>query len=369
MTNSQPYTFDRVVRILIGIAIFAGALWILNLLKDVLLPFCLACLLAYLLEPFVQYNRRLLKLNGRAVAIFATLLEAFLILGLLGYFLLPLIFDECRQVAILLKDYTQSDNLAILPESVRNLLKDIDYGYIASLLTRQDWINLLNSTFSFLSSGVDAIIGIISWFIVFLYLIFIMLDYDKLFIGFRNLIPPKYRATTLKIGGDIKSSMNHYFRGQALVAFIVGILFCIGFVIIDLPLAIVLGLFIGMLNLVPYLQLISIVPTTMLCLVYSANTGESFWMIFGLCMVVYAVVQVIQDMYLVPKIMGKTMGLNPALILLSLSVWGTLLGFMGLIIALPLTSLLLAYYNQYIIKAKVPEETEQSQHPDETPGV
>ena len=72
-------------------------------------------------------------------------------------------------------------------------------------------------------------------------------------------------------------------------------------------------------------------------------------MIFWECMAVYIIVQCIQDLFLTPKIMGKAMGLNPAIILLSLSVWGALLGFMGLIIALPLTTLLLSYYNIYIV--------------------
>ena len=147
---------------------------------------------------------------------------------------------------------------------------------------------------------------------------------------------------------DVKASMNHYFRGQALVAFIVGILFCIGLSIIGLPMAIVMGLFIGLLNMVPYLQLISLVPTTLLCLVYSADANVSFWQLWWSAMAVYIIVQCIQDFFLTPKIMGKAMGLNPAIILLSLSVWGTLLGFIGLIIALPLTTLLLAYYNLYI---------------------
>ncbi len=354
MTSSQPYTFDRVVRIIIGIAIILGLFWILNILKDVLLPFCVACLIAYIFEPFVQYNRKLLRLKGRSIAIFLTLFEAILAIGLLGYFLVPLIFEECNHVAILLKNYTQSDNIAILPDCINDFLKrNIDFSYIASLLTRQDWMYVIENTFSFLSSGVDVIMGIVGWFIVILYLVFIMLDYDKLMVGFKHLVPPKYRKITFKIGNDIKTSMNHYFRGQALVAFLVGILFSIGFVIIGMPLAIVLGLFIGLLNMVPYLQLISIVPTTILCLIYATETGGSFWHIFGACMAVYAIVQVIQDLFLVPKIMGKSMGLNPAIILLSLSVWGTLLGFMGLIVALPLTSLLIAYYNEYIIKSKI----------------
>ncbi|MDE5744097.1 MAG: AI-2E family transporter, partial [Paramuribaculum sp.] len=147
----------------------------------------------------------------------------------------------------------------------------------------------------------------------------------------------------------IKESMNHYFRGQALVAFIVGILFSIGFLIIGLPMAVALGLFIGLLNMVPYLQLISIIPAGVLCLVYAVGGGGDFWTIFWECIAVYCIVQVIQDLFLTPKIMGKAMGLNPALILLSLSVWGSLLGLIGLIIALPLTTLLLAYYDRYVI--------------------
>ncbi len=164
--------------------------------------------------------------------------------------------------------------------------------------------------------------------------------------------------------------MNHYFRGQALVALCVGVLFCIGFLIIDMPLAIILGLFIGVLNMVPYLQLISLVPAILLCLVCSVDSGVDFWIIFWKCMAVYCIVQAIQDLFLTPKIMGKAMGLNPAIILLSLSIWGTLLGFLGLIIALPLTTLLLAYYDEYLIiiqqrrKRDEPKSIESAKQPE-----
>ena len=125
--------------------------------------------------------------------------------------------------------------------------------------------------------------------------------------------------------------------------------------------AIVLGLFIGLLNMVPYLQLISLIPSTLLCLVCSVDSDVDFWSIWWATMAVYIIVQCIQDLFLTPKIMGKAMGLNPAIILLSLSVWGTLLGFIGLIIALPLTTLLLAYYDQYISVREEPD----SLHSDE----
>ncbi len=353
MQQRQPYTFDRVIRILITITIILVSLWLLNALKGVLLPFFVACLIAYMLEPLVQHNRKLLHLKGRVTAIFVTLFEVVFFIGLLCYLLIPSIIDEMQQISSLLKQYSSSDiTIPFLPDSLHDFLKrNIDFERLSSLFTRQDWIDIAESAFSFISSGVGIIISVISWFIIVLYVVFIMIDYDRLSRGFRRMIPPRYRKTVFKISNDVKNGMNHYFRGQSLVAFLVGVLFSIGFLIIDLPLAIVLGMFIGLLNMVPYLQLISILPTTLLCLVYSVDTGVDFWSIFGASIAVYAIVQVIQDLFLVPKIMGKAMGLNPAIILLSLSIWGSLLGLLGLIIALPLTTLLLSYYHQYVIKA------------------
>ena len=90
----------------------------------------------------------------------------------------------------------------------------------------------------------------------------------------------------------------------------------------------------------------------MLAIVKSAETGQNFWMVLGMALVVFAVVQAIQDTILTPRIMGRVTGLNPALILLSLSVWGALLGLLGMVIALPMTSLLQTYYQRYIIREK-----------------
>ena len=127
-------------------------------------------------------------------------------------------------------------------------------------------------------------------------------------------------------------------------------LFSIGFVIIDFPLAIGFGLFIGLLNMVPYLQLVALVPTVLLSLLKAADTGENFWWILACALLVFCIVQIIQDAIIVPKVMGKITGLNPAIILLSLSIWGALMGIVGMIIALPCTTIILSYYKRYIKK-------------------
>ena len=355
MYTRQPYTLDRVVRLVISAIVVLAIIWLINLLKGVLLPFCVACLIAYMFEPFVQYNKRLLNLKGRTKAIFVTLFEAVFFVAIICYFIVPMMMDEMHNMAVIMRKYAVTEmNVRFLPQSIHDFLRrQVDFNEISDLLTRQEWASLvenaLSTSWSIVTGSISVIMGIFNWFIVVLYVVFIMIDYDRLSRGFRRMVPPRYRSTVFKIGNDIKSSMNHYFRGQALVAFIVGILFSIGFSIIGLPMAVLLGLFIGLLNMVPYLQLISIIPTAVLCLIYAVGGGGDFWTIFGECIAVYCVVQAIQDFILTPKIMGKAMGLNPAIILLSLSVWGTLLGMIGLIIALPLTTLLLSYYDHYII--------------------
>ncbi len=348
---SRPYTFDRVIRLLITLAVVAAILWLLNALKDVLLPFLVACLIAYLFEPFVQFNRQLLHLKGRIVAIFVTLFEAIFLLGMLCYFFVPSIVSEIHSMAALLHNYsTASISIKYLPPELHDMLrKYIDFDLLARKLMEQDMNTVVDKLTMVVSGGLHMVLAIVGWLIVFLYVIFIMLDYDRLMLGFKLMVPPRFRKVTYKVARDIKDSMNHYFRGQALISCCVAVVYCTGFWLAGLPLAVLLGLGTAVLFMIPYCQYISLIPVTLLCLVSSAGGGSDFWTMWWECIATFAAVQIIGDLVLTPRIMGKAMGLNPAIILLSLSVWGSLLGFIGLIIALPLTTLLLSYYEQYVI--------------------
>lgn len=346
----RPFTFDRVVRIIISVVFIAGGIWLLQKLSQVLLPFLVAWLIAYILEPFVQRNRKVLHTKGRILAIMLTLFEVLLLLVVLCVSFMPSIVEEMHQVAVLIRAYATSNyEVRFIPPQVHDfLLRHLDFIEISDILTRQNIESLYYMIGSFITGGVNFVLSAFNWFLVVLYVIFIMLDYERLLRGFKHMVPPRYRTMVFAISDDVKDSMNHYFRGQALIAFCVGVLFSIGFLIVGLPLAIVLGMFIGLLNMVPYLQLVSLPITTILCLVYSVQDRVAFWPLWWECMAVYVVVQCIQDLILTPRIMGKAMGMNPAIILLSLSIWGSLLGIIGMIIALPLTTLLISYYTDYL---------------------
>ena len=220
---------------------------------------------------------------------------------------------------------------------------------IDELLESGKFETIVDTGTSVITSTLNFLFHTLEWLLMFIYVIFILVDYEHLMKGFRLLVPPKYRPIAYKVGDDIKNSMNRYFRGQALIALCAAVFYCIGFSIVGIPLAIVLGILVGILYMIPYFQYVTLIPVTLVCLIDSMGGHVGFWPQLGQCILVYVVSQCICDYVLTPKIMGKAMGLNPAIILLSLSVWGTLLGLIGMIIALPLTTLLLAYYQQYVL--------------------
>lgn len=354
MNNQKKITFDSFIRGVLGGAVFIAVLYLLNRLSGVLLPFFIAWIIAYLMYPIVKFYQNRLGVKNRALSIFLVMLTLVVVLVGASFLILPPMIDECAKLKSLIEVYfAEGGKFTSIPKDITDFVHNyIDWGWIQNNLNSENIIEavkgLLPKMWSLLSTSYNIVLALFTLFIIILYLFFILLDYEEISEGWVGLLPAKHRGFVMTIVNDVKDSMNKYFRGQALVAFCVGVLFSIGFLIIDFPLAIGLGMFIGLLNMVPYLQIIGFIPTIILALLKAADTGESFWIILGLALLVFCVVQAIQDMYLVPKIMGKITGLNPAIILLSLSVWGALMGMLGMIIALPCTTLLLSYYQRYI---------------------
>lgn len=346
-------TFDKFIRGLMVVAGIGLAIYIINLLSAVLLPFFIAWFLAYMIYPTVKFFQYKLRLRNRIVSIVATLLLFVAAIAGFFYLIIPPAIDEFVRFRGVLADLIKETGNSELARSIEKYLQqNFDQNTIIQLLHENNVMEALKEAVAQLWNVVaqtfDFLLTFIGFLMVVLYLFFFLLDYEKIYTGWIKLIPKRSRRFAAALVHDVQSGMDSYFRGQALVAFLVGILFSIGFLIIDFPLAIALGMFIGFLNLIPYMQAIGFIPTILLAMLKANETGESFWLIMlGAC-IVFIVVQSIEDAFLVPKIMGKLMGLNPAVILLALSVWGSLLGLIGLIIALPLTTLFLSYYRRFI---------------------
>jgi predicted PurR-regulated permease PerM len=352
----KKITFDSFIRGIIVCIIVVAILALINRLSGVLLPFFIAWIIAYLIYPLVKFFQYRLHVKNRVLSILCAFITIIAIGGGVAYLFIPPMIEEMSRVHHLLLTYLADGfaNQSHIPTSLSEFIKQhFDQDFLSKYLSEENLTNLAKNAvpklWSILTESISVVFSILASFIILLYVVFILLDYESIAEGWIHLLPKKYRRFTTTLVNDVQTAMNRYFRGQAFVALCVGILFSIGFTIIDFPLAIGLGLFIGALNMVPYLQILGFIPTILLAILKSAETGQNFWIIMAAAVAVFAIVQLIQDSFIVPKVMGKITGLNPAIILLSLSVWGSLMGIMGMIIALPMTTLLLSYYQRFII--------------------
>ena len=337
-------------------------------LYGVLLPFFVSFLLAYVLDPIVGFIQTKCRVRNRALAVCVTLLLAVSIV--------------VGAVAALRKPVTEQVNAAwtgfqnyIAAFNINDYVSAETQEKLLQWQTEWDWQSILanpeltNSIKNLIPSIGNWITGGLSWmsellvvFIGFMYLIFLMIDFPNIRANYSRFIPRKIRPKVVMLMGDIDRNMNAYFRGQATVATCVGILFAIGFTIIGMPMGIAMGLIIGLLNMVPYMQALGIPPCIVLCLIQSAQTGQPGWLTLLMMAAVFVVVQTIQDMVLTPKIMGDVTGMSPAAILLSLSIWGALCGVIGMIIALPITTLIISYYDRFIANRGVSSRAHQADY-------
>ena len=340
------------MRLIIGLVLTAGIIWLLGYLSEVLLPFFVGCFIAYMLQPLVELNRRWIRLDGRIVAVIVTLLEVTVVIGGVIYMFLPSVVSEVNMMADIVKDL--SSGRKPMPESYRRMT-DILSRYFEpdnfeELFSLQHMDTLIRRGSSLVAESVGIVLHTLEWLLTLVYILFILIDYHQITRGFKLIIPGRYRSQVMSVVRDVESSMNRYFRGQGVVAMCAAVFYCAGFSIVGIPLAIPLGLLVGVLYMIPYFQYVTLIPVALLCYICSLTGEVGFWTELGKCALVYVISQCICDYVLTPKIMGKTLGLNPAIILLSLSVWGSLMGLVGMIIALPLTALMIAYYNEYVIK-------------------
>ena len=322
----EKITFDKFIRWFLVAALIFAVFYVLNYLSHVLLPFFIAWFIAYLLNPVVKFVQYKLRVKVRAIAVIITMLLVVTGISCVVYAIVPPMIDQAERLGDAANKYvlhTANGNriMVMVREWIQEYLPQIRH-YLNSADFTATIKNSIPKLFSFLGQTASIVISIIASFITLLYLFFILLDYERLVKNFIRIFPKGQRPFWTDLMQDVEVELNNYIRGQGLVG----------------------------LTLIPYMHALAFIPMIFLSLIKAVDTGQNFWVVFGTATLVFAIIQLICDLIVTPKIMGKAMNLNPAILLLSLSVWGSLLGFIGLIIALPLTTLIIAYWKRYVTK-------------------
>lgn len=353
----REFTFDRIARMLVLSVLILLIYVAVQAIWSIILPFLLAGIFAYVMMPLVRFFQYTLRLRSRGLSVILTLLLLGAVVYLAVIFIIPSINAEIEKTLQVISGYSSGQDILtmILPRNIRNYLNGgLRWGNFPQQLSLEKILENVKLLLDQVGGIINSTLSIFSWGLVFLigfvYFVFILLDFENLGRGFISLFPKTLRPTIRTISMDLDRYMNNYFRGQALVAMSVGILLSIGFNIIGLPLATAMGIFIGILNFIPYMQALGIIPLGLASLLMAAQTGENAFVCMLLAYGVLMIVQIIQDMIIVPRIMGQTMGMRPSLILLVLSIWGYLLGFFGMLIALPITMFIYSLYMRYVLQ-------------------
>ena len=353
------WNLDRVMKLLFACVGCAALFWLLAYLADVLLPFGIAFLFAYMLDPLVCLVQRKVRSRiGASVLVLAGALA--LTVGTL-LLLAPAVTRQAMHLGDLLSALASDtawqerldpylpaqwkERLAAMfsEEQLSSTLRNADFwSYAQSLLSK-----LLPGAMGVLSGSARLIAWCAGAVMVGVYMVFMLIEFPSLRAQLASLVPGEYKEQVFSFAREFDQILGKYFRAQTLVSACMGIVFSIGFSIMGLPLAIPFGLFIGLLSMVPYMQLASVPPAMLLGLVYSLDTGMPYWQTMLIILAIYGIVQLVQDLVLTPRIMGGALGLSPVAILLSLSVWGKLLGLFGMLMAIPFTCVLATTWNKY----------------------
>lgn len=358
----QEITFDRFIRGTLFVALLALFVAGINWLSAVLLPFFAAWAIAWILAPVVNFLYVRCYIRPRFVAVVLTLILAIAIAVGALWLIVPPFLDGILHIKDALLRYLENDSgHVVLPNWMQNLLQEwLDSLQLENKLKQGNVLQMLRTSlphvWNVVQSTANVVISLASSAFALLYLVLLLADYDHYATVWLKYVPRSQRAFWEKLSNDVAHNMRGYFRGQVLVAISNGVMFSIGFWLIGLPMPVGMGVFVGVLSFIPYIQVLGILPAALLALLQMADTGSSFWGMMALVIVVYIVVQVLQDTIFTPRIMGRIMGLSPAVVLLSLSVWGYIAGIIGLMVALPLTTLMLAYYQRYILEEAVEDE-------------
>lgn len=361
--NTSIFNRKWLVRTTITLVVLVALYLLIRRLSGVLLPFLISFVVAYMLAPIVNFFQHKCRLKNRVLSVVVTIL---LVIGLLTgavAAVVPAISRQATSLSQSVKTYvSQWDGSEYFSprtnERLEQIIQSLDIKTLLQSEEVQQGIKkVIPILGDWISSGVNAILSLAVVFVCLMYIIFLLIDYEKISTNWHKYLPERFRDSIVMLMRDLDRNMNAYFRGQALVAAINGILFAIGFQIIGLPMGIGLGIMIGVLNLVPYMQILGAFPAVLLGLIQAAETARPLWVVLLCIAAVFIFVQIAENMVLVPTIMGNVTGMGPAWILLSLSVWGSLLGFVGMIIALPVTTLIVSYYKRFVLH--IPEQPTQ----------
>jgi predicted PurR-regulated permease PerM len=353
-----PQTRRTLIRVAAGLAFLTAMTWLLLALESVTTMVMVAFFLAYILNPLVE---RLDKLGmGRPLAALIILFMGLSLFVALLLFIIPAIVEEVSHFARMAPAYfVKLGELLFRLVETLNVNIPQDWNEVTGFLvergreliprTAQIFTQVISSVFRSTLHLIAAVFQVVLVPVIAYYLMVSLPPIKK---GVADLIPPYLRTPVLEKLGEIDQILAGFVRGQLTIALILACLYTLGFMIIGIDLAVVLGLVSGILFIIPYVG--TLFGATFGSLMALAKFGDLIHVFYVLAWI--AAVQTVEGYLLTPRIVGHAVGLHPVVYILALIVGAQLFGFVGLLVAIPVAAVLKvllktaveAYRNSYL---------------------
>lgn len=314
--------------------------WLVYLLGDVLTPFVVAAVLAYVLDPLVEWLER--RHFGRSAASMLVMVSALLLLLALMLVLVPMLVSQFVRLAARLPQLVGFVQGTVLPwlNDLAGDYVEIDQASIVAWL--QSHAGELSNTLkswapALVRQGGNVISGVGNMLILPLLLYYFLLDWKRWSEGIRALVPRRFLDTYTRISGNMDEVLGEFLRGQLLVMLIMGFVYGLGLMAVGLDSGFAIGMIAGILVFVPYLGAFTGLLLATVAALLQFGSWHGLLMVWG----VFALGQLLESFVVTPKIVGDRIGLSPFWVIFSLMAFGQLMGFVGMLAGLPLAAVTL----------------------------
>lgn len=321
-----------------GILIFVLTVLCLYVIRSVAVPFLLALILAYFLDPSVDFlERRRIPRSAAIVLVFAVFI---LVAGTLLAFIIPILKKEFLLIQRSLPGYAESLYRLIPKPFLQGLGiaggQDLQ-GLLSRLLAGVKTLSfdVVHQVVIFLSRAFSSTFGlllaILGYFIIPVYLFYLLRDFDRMKETAVVLVPPRFRENVLALGREVDEALGGFIRGQLSVCLVLALLYSLGLTVIGVDLAVVIGIGAGLAFIIPYLGTILGVSIAGVLAVVKFHDVLHPALVIGW----FVLVQALEGTVITPRLVGNRVGLHPVVIILAVLIGGQLFGFFGLLLAVP----------------------------------
>lgn len=334
-------------------ALGALILWGMTRQAAVFAPFLLSFALAYVLEPVVEALARRRWPRGLAAGV--AVLGASVVVVLLAALLVPIVMDLVPRLKNQLPDLAERAWMALQPWLAQLGLKvPQDLADFKPLVARhlsthgQEWSQALINSLKVGGSALFTVLGLVG--LVPMLAFYWLLDWPGILGSAQGLLPARWRPAVVSVARDIDTAMGHYLRGQLLVMLILAVFYSVGLMLFGHELALPVGVFTGLAVCIPYLGFgLGLILALLSGVLQFGAEGAVWWWPFLAVGVVYGIGQVVESVVLTPRLVGEQIGLHPLAVILALMLFGAVLGFVGVLIALPVSALLMVLARRALV--------------------